>query len=227
VRSLAALLRPWRPLAAPVILGIFAGLAASVPANSQDTSGSFDFYVLALSWSPSFCAGTGDRQGRDQCAIGTRLGFTVHGLWPQYDRGYPSDCSAYTRSPTRAALEKTEGVYPDMGLARYEWRKHGTCSGKSPGDYFDDVRSARDKVKFPEALQSPASDQRFSPRDIARAFIAANPGLHADNLGVTCRQARLEEVRICFDKDLRGFHSCPEVVRQSCRSWDIAVPPVR
>ena len=207
-------------------LAAWFGLAA--PAAAEPAApGAFDFYVLSLSWSPGFCATGGDAKARDQCAAGSGLGFVVHGLWPQYDHGFPSDCGPAGRFPSRQALATVEGVYPDQGLARYEWRKHGTCSGLSPTDYFAAVRRARDAVMVPTALQAPREAQTWAPLDLARAFSAANPGLRTDETAVTCRSGVLEEVRICFAKDLRGFVPCPEVARASCRSPGMTVPPVR
>src|SRR5437868_6359483 len=72
--------------------------AAPAQAQRQDQRqhqpGRFDFYVLSLSWSPSFCesvAENGRTPPREQC--GERpYSFVVHGLWPQYERGFPKDC---------------------------------------------------------------------------------------------------------------------------------------
>ena len=189
--------------------------------------GDFAFYVLSLSWVPGFCAvGGGDEKGRDQCRRGADVGFTVHGLWPQYDHGFPSDCRGNTSLP-RAALATTDGVYPDEGLARYEWRKHGTCSGLSPFEYFAAVRSARDAVTVPDRFRDPHGDQHLAPGEIVRAFTDANPHLQSGMLAAVCRAGTLDEVRICFSKDLKSFQSCPEVVRDGCRGGDIDVPSVR
>jgi ribonuclease T2 len=214
-----------RALAAALVL---LGLAAATPGAAQTAApGAFDFYVLSLSWSPGFCATGGEQKAKDQCAAGTGLGFVVHGLWPQYDHGFPSDCGPAGRTPSRQALETVRGVYPDEGLARYEWRKHGTCSGLSPTDYFAAVRRARDAVAIPTAFQSPRAEQTWAPIDIARAFSAANPGLRTDEMAVTCRGGDLQEVRVCFAKDLRTFVPCPEVARASCHASGVTVPPVR
>ncbi len=192
---------------------------ASVP-------GEFDFYVLSLSWSPGFCGTGGAEKARAQCSPGAHQGFVVHGLWPQYDHGFPSDCGPAGRTPSRLALEATRGLYPDEGLARYEWRKHGTCSGKSPTDYFADVRRARDAVAIPPAFTAPQAPQSWTPIDIQRALVAANPRLRPGMLAVTCRAGVLEEVRVCFSKDLRAFQPCPEVARAACRTREISVPPL-
>ena len=188
-------------------------------------SGDFDFYVLALSWSPGFCETGGAEKAPQQCEPGSRLGFVVHGLWPQNQHGYPSNCDTGSRMPSRLALDAVRGLYPDEGLARHEWRTHGTCSGKSPTDYFADVRQARNAIVIPPSLVAPDDQVSWAPLDIARAFAAANPRLRTDSMAVTCRQNMLEEVRICFTKDLRGYIACPEVVRASCRR-PIEVPPV-
>lgn len=108
--------------------------------------GDFDFYVLSLSWSSGFCETPAGERARGQCDAGANLGFVVHGLWPQYEHGYPSDCGPAARFPSRLALQGTQGLYPNEGLARHEWQKHGTCSGKSPTDYFADVRRARNLI---------------------------------------------------------------------------------
>ncbi len=60
-------------------------------ANSDSQAGQFDYFVLSLSWAPTYClthAGDGA-----ECA-GKGYGFVVHGLWPQFDAGgYPEKCS--------------------------------------------------------------------------------------------------------------------------------------
>ncbi|MCI0467036.1 MAG: ribonuclease T2 [Beijerinckiaceae bacterium] len=194
--------------------------------TTADIPGNFDFYVLSLSWSAGFCASPDAARGRKQCETGANLGFVVHGLWPQYEYGYPSDCGAAARTPSRMALESAKGLYPDEGLARHEWRKHGTCSGKSPTDYFADVRRARDAVTIPLPFASAKEKQTWTTIDIMRAFTAANPRLRPGMLGVACNSGVLQEVRICFSKDLREFRVCPEISRQGCRAREISVPPI-
>ena len=187
--------------------------------------GNFDFYVLTLSWSPGFCETNPAGNGKAQCDSGSNLGFVVHGLWPQFERGYPSDCDQ--RQATQAALALARGVFPDQGLARYEWGKHGTCSGLPPEAYFADVKRARDAIAIPAAFNAPNGDQNFSPNDIMRSFTDANPRLRPGMLAVGCKGGVLEEVRFCLSKDLRSYQACPEVVQQSCRAGQLRVPAVR
>jgi ribonuclease T2 len=185
--------------------------------TASNTPGDFDFYVLSLSWSPGFCETPAAASAHGQCETGANLGFVVHGLWPQYSRGYPSDCGRAARSPSRIALESARGLYPSEGLARHEWAKHGTCSGKSPTDYFADVRRARDAVAIPVPFVAAKEQQTWASVDILSAFIVANARLRPGMLGLECNKGVLQEVRVCFSKDLRDFRACPEISQQGCR----------
>lgn len=189
--------------------------------------GEFDFYVLSLSWSATWCQITGERRGSRQCETGRNPGFVVHGLWPQYEAGYPSYCLPDGRNPSRRAMEIAENVLPEAGLARHQWRKHGTCSGLSPEGYFSAIGALRQKLRVPEAFEAPREAIRLTPIEVERAFAEANPGLRPDMMAVTCERGLIEEVRICLTKDLRGFRTCPEVDRNACRVRDITVPPAR
>jgi ribonuclease T2 len=189
--------------------------------------GAFDFYLLTLSWSPGFCDTGGESKSPDQCGVGSGLGFVVHGLWPQYVHGYPQDCDANARAVSQTALAMTRGVFPDEGLARYEWRKHGTCTGLSPEAFFASVKRARDSIAIPDAFKTARAEQAFSPIEIARAFIAANSGLRLSAMAIGCARGELEDVRLCLSKDLRSFVDCPEVARRTCRSSSVSVAPIR
>jgi len=201
-------------------------LVAQATQPSAAPPGVFDFYLLTLSWSPGFCDSGGAAKAPDQCGVGSGLAFVVHGLWPQFDRGYPSDCNANAPQPSRDALALTHGIFPNEGLARYEWRKHGTCTGLSPQAYFSDVKRAREEIFIPEALQAPREQLTMSPIAIVRAFVAANPGLRADNMAVGCLHGELQDVKICLSKDLRAFANCEEVTRATCRGQTVKIAPV-
>lgn len=201
------------------LLGLFAVDRAGAQ-GPGGTPGDFDFYVLALSWSPEFCATS--RRRSAQCEPGRGFRFVVHGLWPQYERGFPRACGAERFVP-RSALEEAEGVFPDEGLARHQWRQHGTCTGLSPSAYFRAVRQARDKVRIPEPLAGLDRDAETTPRSLERAFGDVNPGLRPEMMSVQCRGGALQEVRICLTRDLRDFRACPEVDRRACRFGPIRV----
>lgn len=192
-------------------------------AVAQPRPGHFDFYVLALSWSPSFCALEGREKGRAQCD-GPAKGFVLHGLWPQYERGFPSGCDHPFRNAPNSLIRDIRGLYPEDGLARHQWRKHGTCSGQSPSGYFADVKRAVARVSIPESFDEAREGGRVRPRDIERKFIAANRGLRPGMIAATCARGLLREVRVCMSRDLREFRACPDVVRSGCRAQEVTAP---
>jgi ribonuclease T2 len=196
-------------------------------ARSGAAAGQFDFYVLALSWSPSYCAAEGADANRQQCGPGRDFGFVVHGLWPQYERGYPQYCP--TRQPSRVPDALGRGyldIMPSMGLIGSEWRKHGVCTGLTQADYLALTRRAFERVKIPPALSAPDAPQMLSPAAIEAAFVAANPGLTAGAMATACDARRFREVRICLTLELT-FRTCPEVDADGCRIPRADVPPVR
>jgi ribonuclease T2 len=219
-------MRSGRVAFALAVSSLAAGAALATPANLVAT-GDFDFYVLTLSWSPGFCDTGGAAKSPDQCAAGAGEGFVVHGLWPDnQSSGNPSDCGRAERFSS-AALAKTHGVYPNEGLARYEYIKHGACTGLGPEDYFAAVKYARDQFVVPDALQAPKERIKTTPSQIVQDFIASNPHLTADNMAVTCGRGELVDVRFCVSKDLSAFVVCPKVSGHTCHSSSISVAPLR
>ncbi|NPU67358.1 ribonuclease T2 [Bradyrhizobium sp. 83012] len=203
------------------------------PAGAQDrrqnAPGAFDFYVLSLSWSPSFCAEAEERGGRgsrsQQCS-GRPYSFVVHGLWPQYEAGYPEYCEQPSPRLPRNIMTSMLDLMPAPGLIYNEWDKHGTCSGLSAKAYFEAIRKARAAIKIPEEFLDLAQAKTVAPAAVEEAFIKANPKLTTSAIAVTCNRTRLSEVRICLSKDLE-FRSCDEVDRQACRRDEVNMPPVR
>jgi len=190
--------------------------------------GQFDFYVLALSWSPSFCQDSEERgrNGGEQCSTARPYSFVVHGLWPQYERGFPQNCEQPAPRLNRELMTSMLDLMPAPRLVFHEWDTHGTCSGLDQRAYFDLVRKARETVKIPEAYASPKSTLSVTPAEVEEAFIKANPGLSRAAISVTCGSPRLGEVRVCMSKDLR-FRDCAELDRRACRRDKLIMPPVR
>ena len=104
--------------------------------RQQNVPGQFDYYVLSLSWSPSFCETATGNARRRQC--GPRpYSFVVHGLWPQYERGFPASCQVPPLRLDRKIVSNMLDLMPAPGLVFHEWDEHGTCSGLQPREYFD------------------------------------------------------------------------------------------
>ncbi|WP_235974581.1 ribonuclease T2 [Stappia albiluteola] len=202
-------------------------LLAAPQAAYADRSGDFDYYVLALSWSPTYCERAGRKADPLQCRASKPYRFIVHGLWPQYERGYPDFCDTGARSRLDAGTVGTIlDIMPSRGLASHQWIKHGSCSGLDPQAYFALTRRAFEAVRIPAAFRSVAKTERTSATAVETAFRLANPGLRDNAIAVSCEAGRLSEVRICLTRDLR-FRSCPFVDRNGCRSAGLTVPPPR
>jgi ribonuclease T2 len=211
-----------------VTLSLSAATATAVAQDRrQNTPGSFDYYVLALSWSPSFCEATAERgrESRDQC--GARpFSFVVHGLWPQYEKGFPEYCQREAPFLDNSLINSMLDLMPARQLVIHEWRKHGTCAGLAPRAYFETVRKARATVKIPEDYLEVKSFLTVTPDEVEEAFVKANPGLSRAAIAVTCDSRRLSEVRVCLSKDFQ-FRDCPDVDRRACRRDKLVMPPVR
>lgn len=174
----------------------------------------FDFWVLSLSWSPSYCEAEGDRANRRQCSRDD--GFVVHGLWPQFETGWPEFCDS--AEPSRVPDDLVDTVIdliPSAGLVGHQWRKHGTCSGATQADYLEAVRAAFERIAIPAPFAQAQTRRDVDPDEVKDAFRRVNDGLPATGIAVTCDRERLREVRICLDHALE-FRSCPEVAARGC-----------
>ena len=193
--------------------------------DRQDVAGRFDHYVLSLSWSPAWCAREGAESGARQCAPGRRLGFTVHGLWPQHETGWPADCPSARPDPSRRETAAMADLMGSGGLAWYQWKKHGRCSGLPAQDYFALTRRAAAAIRLPETLAHLPRDITLPASVIEDAFIEANPALRRDGITVTCRSRSLQEIRICLSKDLTP-RACGPDTQRDCKG-SILIPAPR
>ena len=191
-----------------------------------EPAGEFDYYVMALSWTPSWCAIEGDARASEQCDADTGFGWTLHGLWPQYDRGWPSYCRTNFRNPSRSDTANQAGLFGTGGLAWHQWNKHGRCSGLSADAYYDLSRKAYDSVTRPPVFRQLDKTYRLPARVVEEAFVKANPELDADMITITCRDSFIQEARICLTKDLE-FRSCGRDVRRDCSQSDARMDPLR
>jgi ribonuclease T2 len=215
---------------AAVALALLAATAAGAQDRRQNAPGEFDFYVLALSWSPSYCEAAQERGGlgksqQIQCG-GRPYSFVVHGLWPQYDRGSPNYCQQPAPRLDGRIVSSMLDLMPAPGLIFSQWDKHGTCSGLQQRAYFETIRKARAAIKIPEQFLELAEHKMVTPDEVEDAFVKANPGLSSSAIAVICDTRRLSEVRICISKELQ-FRACEEVDRRACRREKVVMPPMR
>jgi ribonuclease T2 len=200
---------------------IVTALGVAAPAAAQDRAGVFDHYLLALSWSPAWCAEAPDRRDAEQCRRG--MGFLVHGLWPQRRDGWPEFCRTDRRDPSRRETAAMADIMGSGGLAWHAWRKHGRCAGLDPADYFAATRRAFESLDLPDDLAALDRTIRIDPQVIEDAFLENNPALSDDAMITRCRDGVFTEIRFCFDRSLRAM-DCPGAAPGDCRARAVALP---
>ena len=202
-------------------------LALALPAHAEgERAADFDYYVMALTWSPNWCALEGDARDDDQCDARHAYGFTLHGLWPQYESGYPSGCRSAERDPSRAETGSMTDIMGSGGLAWYQWKKHGRCTGLTARDYFATARRAYGSVTLPDVFQRLNRSITLPAAVVEDAFVEANPALPRDAITITCEAGMIQEVRLCLTKDLSPRRCGDDVIRD-CRIKDAVMAPVR
>ncbi|SMX38110.1 ribonuclease T2 family protein [Maliponia aquimaris] len=205
-------------------LALALALSGSLARADGEQAGVFDYYVLSLSWSPNWCAREGDAREAEQCA--TDAGWILHGLWPQYHRGWPAFCPTAERAPTRRMTGEMADIMGSGGLAWHQWRKHGVCSGLSAADYFALSREAYGRITRPEVLRRLDKPVTLPAALIEKAFLEANPGMAPDMITITCTDGHIQEARICLSRDLDPVPCGRDVVRD-CTMTDARFEPVR
>ncbi|WP_435660150.1 ribonuclease T2 family protein [Leisingera caerulea] len=204
------------------VLTAFATLAAA----EGEPAGEFDYYVLALSWSPNWCAQEGDARNADQCDARHDHGWTLHGLWPHHHRGWPSYCRTAEAPPSRAMSRQMADIMGSAGLAWHQWKKHGTCAGLSARQYYSLMREAYTRVTRPAVFRKLDKTVTLPASVVEEAFLQENPSLSRDSLTITCRDGAIQEARICLSKALDPV-PCGRDVIKDCTLKDARLAPVR
>ena len=199
---------------------------ASVAVADGEKAGEFDYYVMSLSWSPNWCAQKGDARNSDQCDARHDHGWILHGLWPQYHRGFPSLCRTTQRPPTRGMTDDMADIMGTSGLAWYQWKKHGTCSGLSASAYYALSRQAYESITRPPVFHQLDRAVRLPASVVEEAFLDANPELDRDMITITCKNNHIQEARLCLSKSLKPVPCGQDVVRD-CTSQNALFTPVR
>jgi len=208
----------------------FAALLLSLttaPARAEgERAGDFDYYVLALSWSPTWCALEGDARNSPQCDAAADYGWVLLGLWPQFHRGWPSYCPTVEPHPSRRMSNEMVDIMGSSGLAWHQWKKHGTCTGLSASAYYELSREAYGQITRPAVFRKLERSVKLPASVVEEAFLKANPGFEPDMVTVTCKRDRIQEVRVCLSKNLTPVPCGRDVVRD-CRMTDALFDPIR
>jgi ribonuclease T2 len=209
-----------------MIIALAAMCWALTAAAEGEKAGDFDYYVMSLSWSSAWCELEGDARNDPQCDAGRGLTFVLHGLWPQYEDGWPSYCRTGERDPSRSETAAMADIMGGAGLAFYQWKKHGRCSGLSATAYYRTAREALGRTRIPALFSRVTEDLTLSAEVIEAAFLEENPNLSRDQITVTCKDGLIQEVRLCLTKDLDPRRCGADVIRD-CRMADAVLEAVR
>jgi ribonuclease T2 len=215
-----------RNLVTALAISFLLCLSTSPSRADGEAAGDFDYYVLALSWSANWCAREGDDRDDPQCDAGQGITWVVHGLWPQYERGWPAFCRTAERDPSRGETAAMADVFGGAGSAFYQWKKHGRCSGLSARDYYSTARAAFKSITLPPIFAGLDQDVRLPALVVEEAFLEVNPGLARDEITITCADGMIQEARICLTKELEPRRCGDDVIRD-CRMRDALMEAVR
>ncbi|PUB10835.1 ribonuclease T2 family protein [Yoonia sediminilitoris] len=205
---------------------LLALLCLATPVAADDVAGEFDYYVMALSWSANWCALEGDARNSPQCDPEEDFGWILHGLWPQYERGFPTNCRTNYQAPSRSDTAAMADIMGTSGLAWHQWRKHGVCSGLSSDDYYALSRQAYTQITRPEVLRKLDKTVTLPATLIEEAFIRDNPAIAPDQITITCKNGYIQEARICLTRDLEPRDCAADVVGD-CSLEDALFEPIR
>ena len=209
-----------------ILLALILSLTAVTARAEGERAGDFDYYVLALSWSANWCALEGDARNSPQCETSEDHGWILHGLWPQFHRGYPSFCQTAKRPPSRGMTGDMADIMGTGGLAWHQWRKHGTCTDLSAPDYYALSRQAYATVTRPSIFRKLDKTVKLPASVVEDAFLKENPSLTHDSVTITCRQGYIQEARICLSKTLAPV-PCGRDVIKDCTLRDAIFTPLR
>jgi ribonuclease T2 len=204
-------------------------LLSDYPALAKTVGKPFDYYAMSLSWSPTYC-GEASRPDERQCGVGRAYAFVLHGLWPQFEKGWPENCESPEGWVPDALIRGMLDIMPSKPLIIHEWKKHGTCSGLAMADYFALARTLFAKLAIPARYLSPAAEIVTTPDQMMRDFVKTNGALTQDMISIQCGNDRgragLREILICFDR-AGMLHSCGANEANRCRATQLVLPPVR
>lgn len=198
-------------------------------AQAEARAGTFDYYVLALSWSPTYCASPAGSDDARQCGSGRGYDFVVHGLWPQYRNGWPQYCDSDAGLPENV-VDAMLDIMPSRKLVRHQWTKHGTCTGLVPEDYFALTRRLHEEIGVPARYVDPGRTIEVTVQQFVDDFLSTNRALSREMISVQCGNRRgrasLRELRVCFSRD-GDLRRCGANERRQCRADRLVLPPVR
>jgi len=163
--------------------------------------------LLAISWQNAFCQ---THQKRRECR-NVKFGdyaathFTLHGLWPQ-----PRN-KVNCRGSRKVRLEKS--LYQELlkvmpaaksGLQNHEWKKHGTCYGKSADAYFEDAIALVKQINASAVRELFAKNvgKTITSKNVMMAFDKAYGKGAGRKVKMMCKKGLITELQINLNGEI-------------------------
>ncbi|XP_046848755.1 ribonuclease Oy-like [Xenia sp. Carnegie-2017] len=202
------------------LLLLFSCVALSASRSVNITNYDYDHFVYAQQWPQSFCDCSEYR-----CRIPEKVKtWTVHGLWPTLGKTEKPDyCNRSWPFEEYEILDienKLEKFWPSLedssrdsriSFWQHEWKKHGTCCTDltyldSEHKYFIIGLQLNRKYDILSILNDanivPSRSQTYKLHEIHKAVQGKLGYVPAFLCCKNDSKQRVEEVRICFDKQL-------------------------
>jgi len=186
----------------------------------------FDYYVLSLSWAPAFCDNPSNAAANPkECGPGTHVRFVVHGLWPQAIDGNSPESCGKTKPAPKPVVNMALPFMLSSALIQHEWATHGACSGLTPAEYFTRLVEARVNIQLPVQITAIDEVTAQTPEQIEAEFAGANPEFPRRSFRTGCIKGVFEEIRACFDRDLKARECTASVLE--CADPSVKILPPR
>lgn len=194
------------------------GICCLLLLSTFAAAGSVDYYTLSITLTPAFCDLNPGKRGSIQCR--EHAPVSVHGLWPESGSGERLEYCRGERFFLSPARERELRLaMPDTGLQRYQWEKHGRCSGLSADTYFQLLTREFNEVVWPPGFKSQGRDVVVARETLLAEFRRLNPGFPERGIVLRCegkgRPPLLTEVRLCLSPE-GGPDSCRSNYRPNC-----------
>lgn len=188
-----------------------------------------DWHSLSLTWGPGFCK-------TNRCSGETRPDFTIHGLWPEQNTGFRTNCkqdsldTSLFDSDLKDQLNKNWISYKGQteSFWKYQWEKHGTCCGQmapNQEQYFRLALEERNKLgNIINTLKNdniePSTTQIYSKNQLVTSLTKVN-GMKPQIRCNSRARGIVDEILFCYTKELApkdcsepwGRRLCPDQVQ--------------
>ncbi len=163
--------------------------------------------LLAISWQNAYCQ---THQNKRECRnvnlnAYSSSHFTLHGLWPQ-PRSKVNCKGSGKVWLDKKLYKELKRVMPAVksGLHKHEWKKHGTCYGKSADLYFIDSIALLEQVNNSAVRNLFAKNmgKSLTKKQVMQAFDKSFGKGSGRKVKMMCKNGLITELQINLDGEI-------------------------